>query len=53
MIYLTFDLTFDLGVNGTRICFFLFSFIWLIYGAVFSNIDLLVLDLSQKTIFDL
>jgi len=46
-------LTFDLCVKGTRVFFFLFCFIWLLYGAVFSYIDLLVLDLSQNVLFDL
>jgi len=47
-------LTFDLGVKGTRFCF-LFSFIWLLYGEVSSNIDQAVLDLLQikKNTFDI
>jgi len=45
-------LTFDLGVKVKKM-FYLFIFIWLLYGANFSKIDLAVQELLQNEIFDL
>jgi len=45
-------LTSDLGVKVIKFSF-LFSFIWLLYGAILSKIDQAFQDFSQNEIFDL
>jgi len=50
MKYLTFD--FDLEIKVTKFCF-LFSFIWILYVAIFIKIGPAIQDLSQNEIFDL
>jgi len=49
-----FDLWFWPFTLGSRLqnIVFLFSFIWLLYGATFSKIGQTILDLSENEIFD-
>jgi len=50
--YLTFDFDLRHWDQGQKI-WFLFSFLWLLYGASFSKISAAVQDLSQNKIIDL
>jgi len=52
MKYLTFDFDLCRWGEGQKISFFLFSFIWLLYGTILNKIDPAVQDLLQNEKFD-